>query len=110
MLEGDSIRIRLRKSITPSRVEDGSGLLRCDLPAERRLADFDVIDAMCKRDDDRPRYLHPRALLFHGPLAYRAVRLDLFLRSSPSGETDRTAKRLLDLSTEAVVSKRSPGL
>ena len=54
MLVGVNIRIRLRKSITPYRVEDGSGLLRCDLPEECRLADFDVIDAMRKRDDDRP--------------------------------------------------------
>lgn len=53
-LEGDSIRIRMRKSVPPSRVEDGYGLLRCDLPGERRLADFDVADAMRKRDDDRP--------------------------------------------------------
>ena len=53
-LEGDSIRVRLRKSIPPSRVEDGFGLLRCALPGERRLADFDVADAMCKDDNDRP--------------------------------------------------------
>ena len=50
-LEGDSIRIRLRKSIPPSRAEDGYGLLRCDLDGERRLADFDVADAM--RDGTR---------------------------------------------------------
>ena len=53
-LEGDSIRVRLRKSIPPSRAEDGYGLLRCALPGERRLADFDVADAMRKGDDDRP--------------------------------------------------------
>ncbi|EXJ13969.1 AbrB/MazE/SpoVT family DNA-binding domain-containing protein [Imhoffiella purpurea] len=52
-LEGDSIRIRLLKSIPPSRVEDGYGLLRCERPGERRLADFDVADAMRERDDDR---------------------------------------------------------
>ena len=33
-LEGDSIRVRLRNSIPPSRAEDGYGLLRCDLPRE----------------------------------------------------------------------------
>ncbi len=43
-LEGDSIRVRLRKSIAPSRVEDGYGLPRCDLTGERRLADFDVAE------------------------------------------------------------------
>ena len=53
-LEGDSIRVRLCKSIAPSRVEDGYGLLHCDLPGERRLADFDVADAMRDQDDDRP--------------------------------------------------------
>lgn len=53
-LEGDSIRIRLCKSIPASRVEVGYGLLRCDLPGERRLADFDVAEAMRSRDDDRP--------------------------------------------------------
>ncbi|MFY9974683.1 MAG: AbrB/MazE/SpoVT family DNA-binding domain-containing protein [Chromatiaceae bacterium] len=53
-LEGDSIRVRLCKSIPPSRAEDGYGLLRCNLPGERRLADFDVAEAMRSRDDDRP--------------------------------------------------------
>lgn len=53
-LEGDSIRVRLRKSIPPARVEDGYGLLRCDLPGERRLADFDVAEAMRATGDDRP--------------------------------------------------------
>jgi len=53
-LEGDSIRVRVRKSIPPSRADDGYGLLRCELPGERRLADFDVADAMRERNDDRP--------------------------------------------------------
>ena len=53
-LEGDSIRVRLCRSIPPSRAEDGYGLLRCDLPWGRRLADFDVAAAMRDRDDDRP--------------------------------------------------------
>lgn len=51
-LEGDSIRVRPLKSIPPSRAEDGYGLLRCDLPGERRLADFDVADAMRAEGDD----------------------------------------------------------
>jgi AbrB family looped-hinge helix DNA binding protein len=53
-LEGDSIRVRLCKSIPRSRAEDGYGLLRCDLPGERRLADFDVAEAMRNQGDDRP--------------------------------------------------------
>ncbi len=53
-LEGDSIRVRLCKSIPPSRTEDGYGLLRCERPGERRLADFDVAEAMRNQDDDRP--------------------------------------------------------
>ncbi|MBK1632590.1 AbrB family transcriptional regulator [Thiohalocapsa halophila] len=53
-LEGDSIRIRPLKSIPPSRAEDGYGMLRCDLPGERRLADFDVAEAMRAEADDRP--------------------------------------------------------
>ena len=53
-LEGGTIRIRLCKSIPPSRAEDGFGLLRCDLPGERRLEDFDVAAAMRDQDDDRP--------------------------------------------------------
>lgn len=44
-LEGDSIRVRLRKSVPPSHTDDGYALRRCDLPGERRLADFDVADA-----------------------------------------------------------------
>lgn len=53
-LEGDSIRVRPQKSIPPSRAEDGYGMLCCDLPGERRLADFDVAAAMRADDDDRP--------------------------------------------------------
>jgi AbrB family looped-hinge helix DNA binding protein len=52
-LEGDSIRVRPLKSIPPSRAEDGYGMLRCDLPGERRLADFDVAEAMRAEADDR---------------------------------------------------------
>jgi len=45
-LEGDSIRVRPLRSIPRSRTEDGYGLLRCERPGERRLADFDVANAM----------------------------------------------------------------
>jgi AbrB family looped-hinge helix DNA binding protein len=53
-MEGDSIRVRPLKSIQPSRAEDGFGMLRCDLAGERRLADFDVAEAMRAADNDRP--------------------------------------------------------
>jgi antitoxin PrlF len=53
-LEGDSIRVRPLKSIRTSRTEDGYGMLRCELPGERRLADFDVAEAMRAEADDRP--------------------------------------------------------
>jgi AbrB family looped-hinge helix DNA binding protein len=57
-LEGDSIRVRLLKSIPRSQAEDGYGMLRCELPGERRLADFDVAAAMREAvedsGDDRP--------------------------------------------------------
>ncbi|WP_242479545.1 hypothetical protein [Lamprobacter modestohalophilus] len=44
-LEGDSIRVRPRRPIPRSRTEDGYGLLRCEWPGERRLADFDVANS-----------------------------------------------------------------
>jgi antitoxin PrlF len=52
-LEGDTIRVRLCKSIARSHAKDGFGLLRCELPGERRLSDFDVAKAMQDQDDDR---------------------------------------------------------
>lgn len=53
-LEGDGIRVRPLKSIPPSRAEDGYGMLRCTLPGGRRLAGFDVAEAMRAEADDRP--------------------------------------------------------
>jgi len=52
-LEGDNIRIRLRKVIPPARAKEGYGLLRCELPREPRLADFDVAEAMRNQDAGR---------------------------------------------------------
>lgn len=52
-LEGNSIRVRPLKSIPPSRAEDGYGMLHCDRPGERRLADFDPAEAMRAEADDR---------------------------------------------------------
>lgn len=53
-LEGDSIRVRLIRSIKRARPEDGYGMLRCDRPGERHLADFDVAEAMRGTGDDGP--------------------------------------------------------
>ena len=54
-LDGDCILARRTHpappSITPSRPEDGYGMLRCELPGERHLADFDVAEAMRNQDD-----------------------------------------------------------
>jgi antitoxin PrlF len=51
-LEGDSIRVKLPKSIPPSQPEDGYGLLPCELPGQRSLTDFDVAAAMRDAGDD----------------------------------------------------------
>jgi len=48
--------------------------------------------------------------LFRDPTVLRTVLLDRLLRPSPSGVTDRTAERLLDLSAEAVISEWCSGL
>jgi AbrB family looped-hinge helix DNA binding protein len=53
-LEGDNIRVKPLRRIKPTHPEDGYGLLRCDQPGERRLADFDVAAAMRWERDDRP--------------------------------------------------------
>jgi antitoxin PrlF len=51
-LEGVSIRLKLPKSIPPSQPEDGYGLLRCELPGQRSLADFHVAAAMRVAGED----------------------------------------------------------
>jgi AbrB family looped-hinge helix DNA binding protein len=53
-LEGDSIRVRPVRAIRRTRPEDGYGLLKCDQPGERRLAEFDVATAMRHAGRDRP--------------------------------------------------------
>lgn len=52
-LEGNTIRVQLKHRITPSTPEEGYGMLVCTRPGPRRLADFDVVDAMRDIDDDR---------------------------------------------------------
>lgn len=39
-LEGNSIRVEVRRRIQPTRVADGYGLLVCNKPGEKRLSDF----------------------------------------------------------------------
>ncbi len=41
-LEGNTVRIKVRRPIKPTIPEDGYGMLICNKPGERRLADFDV--------------------------------------------------------------------
>jgi antitoxin PrlF len=53
-LEGDSIRVRPIRATKRTRAGDGYGMLHCDQPGERRLADFDVAAAMRLVDDDCP--------------------------------------------------------
>ena len=53
-LEGDTIRVRPVRAICRSRSEDGYGILKCNQPGERRLAEFDVATAMRSSGDDRP--------------------------------------------------------
>jgi len=50
-LEGNSIRVEVRRRIQATRVEDGYGLLVCNKPGERRLSDFDVAQAMREADE-----------------------------------------------------------
>ena len=47
-LAGHTIRIEVKRPIKLTIPEDGYGMLICDKPGERRLADFDVARAMRK--------------------------------------------------------------
>lgn len=58
-LEGNTIHAEVRRQMTPSKAEDGYGMLVCKRPGERRLSEFDVAQAMPdgmkgKAGDDRP--------------------------------------------------------
>lgn len=46
ILENAGLRVEVKKSIKPTRPEDGYGLLICKQPGERHLAEFDVAEAM----------------------------------------------------------------
>jgi AbrB family looped-hinge helix DNA binding protein len=51
-LHGDTIQAVVRRRVTPSRAEEGYGLLVCRRPGTRRLSDFDVAAAMRQRATD----------------------------------------------------------
>lgn len=51
--EGQGFRVELHRQIEPTRVEEGYGMLVCNLSGERHLTDFDVASAMRKESDDR---------------------------------------------------------
>lgn len=53
ILDGNAIRIELKRRIRPSRPEEGYGMLVCQRPGQRRLSDFDVAQAMRDASDDR---------------------------------------------------------
>jgi antitoxin PrlF len=45
-LEGNTMRVEVRRRIQPARIEDGYGMLVCKQPGERRLSEFDVAQDM----------------------------------------------------------------
>jgi AbrB family looped-hinge helix DNA binding protein len=52
-VEGNAIRVEVKRLVRPTHPDDGYGLLVCDRPGTRRLADFDVALAMREEADDR---------------------------------------------------------
>jgi AbrB family looped-hinge helix DNA binding protein len=51
-LEGNTIRVEEKRRIRPTQAEDGYGMLVCKKPGKRRLADFDVAEAMREISND----------------------------------------------------------
>jgi AbrB family looped-hinge helix DNA binding protein len=52
-LEGQIIRVEVKRQMTQTKVQDGFGMLVCKRPGQRSLADFDVALAMREGIDDR---------------------------------------------------------
>lgn len=52
-LEGHVIHAEVKRQLAPTRAEDGFGMLVCNKPGTRSLADFDVALAMREGADDR---------------------------------------------------------
>lgn len=46
IVENSSLRVEVKHRIRPTKPEEGYGLLVCNQPGERHLADFDVARAM----------------------------------------------------------------
>lgn len=46
VLDGNSIRVELKRAIQATRAEDGFGMLVCHEPGDRHLDEFDVAAAM----------------------------------------------------------------
>ncbi len=53
ILDGNTIRVELKRSVRPTRPEEGYGILVCRRAGQRRLSDFDVAQAMRDAADDR---------------------------------------------------------
>jgi len=53
ILDGNTIRVELKRSVRPTRPEEGYGMLVCRRAEQRRLSDFDVAQAMRDAADDR---------------------------------------------------------
>jgi AbrB family looped-hinge helix DNA binding protein len=51
-LDGNGIRVELKRSVKASRPEDGFGMLVCRRSGERHLSDFDVATAMREKSDE----------------------------------------------------------
>lgn len=52
-LNGRVIHVEVKRQLPPSEANDGFGMLVCQRPGTRRLADFDVALAMRNASDDR---------------------------------------------------------
>jgi antitoxin PrlF len=53
ILDGNALRVELKRSVRPTHPEEGYGLLACRRPGSRRLSDFDIAQAMRDAADDR---------------------------------------------------------
>ena len=53
ILDGNAIRVELKRRVRPTRPEEGYGMLVCQRRGQRRLSDFDVAQAMRDGADDR---------------------------------------------------------
>jgi len=52
ILEGNALRVEVKRRVQPSLHEEGYGMLVCKKTGERRLSEFDVAEAMREMRDD----------------------------------------------------------